>query len=34
MDELYPMVFMVREYNKTFSESLLIVKLKEIAIWA
>ena len=34
MDELYPMDFMVKEYIKTFSESLLIVKLREIAIWA
>ena len=33
MDELYPMDFMVKWYNKTFSESLLIVKLREIAIW-
>ena len=34
MDELYTRVFMVKEYNKTVSESLLIVKLGEIVIWA
>ena len=34
MDELYTRVFMVSEYNKTVSESLLLVKLRQIAIWA
>ena len=34
MDELYTRVFMVKEYNKTVSESLLVVKLRKIAVWA
>ena len=34
MDEHYTRVFMVKEYNKTVFESVLILQLREIAILA